>query len=397
MEIQALSPEVIQDTTSTATATATATAIPADQIDSTFNSTCIDLITSSLPTSTILALSDEYFAPASNLLNPRPPVFKPGLFVETGKWYDGWETRRHNSEEYDWVVVRLGVVRGRVGGVEIDTAFFDGNHAEGVVVQGCCEIGGGGGGREEEEEADKRIVGKGYSGWKTLLPYQKCGPARRQAWTVGNGGEEQVTHVRLCMYPDGGIARFRLYGQVIPVFPSTTSTSVQQQQEVELSSVVMGGMVLAASGEHFGSRGANLLLPGRGVDMGDGWETKRSRTRGHRDWVVVRLGARGRVARVVVDTAFYRGNFPREVRVEGCDCGEGEVGVGMGMGGQMVEAEDERWSEVVGVQRLGPDREHVYEGEELKNVEGAAYTHLKMTIFPDGGVKRFRVFGTRVV
>lgn len=319
--------------------------------------------------------------------------------METGKWYDGWETRRHNSEEFDWVVVRLGVVggvggRGRVRGVEIDTAFFDGNHAEGVVVEGCCcEVGGGGGsgGREEEEEkADERVVQKGFKGWKTLMGYQKCGPSRRQAWTVGGdsgggGSEQEVTHVRLCMYPDGGIARFRLYGTVVPVFPPATAT---QQEEIELSSVVMGGMVLSASEEHFGSHKGNLLLPGRGKDMGDGWETRRSRERGHRDWVVVRLGARGRINRVVVDTAFYRGNFPREGRVEGCDCGEGEV----------VEAEDERWREIVGVSRLGPDREHVFErGGELRNVEGGeAYTHLKMTIFPDGGVKRFRVFGTRV-
>ncbi|KAL8689556.1 MAG: hypothetical protein Q9218_004795 [Villophora microphyllina] len=364
MEIQALSPEVIQDTASTSTSNA----IPTNQIDSTFGSTCIDLISSAL-SSSIIACSDEWFAPASNLINPKPPILKPGVFVDTGKWYDGWETRRHNPEPYDWVIVKLGVASGRVKGVEVDTAFFDGNHAEGVEVQGCYEV---------EKDADEKVVGKDYTGWRQVLGHQKCGPTQRHAWTVDDGNE--ITHVRLCMFPDGGIARFRLYGHVIPVFP----TSVEQ--EVELSSAIMGGMALSASEEHFGSSKSNLLLPGRGVDMGDGWETSRSRVKGHVDWVIVRLGAKGQIKRIIVDTAFYKGNFPQSVNIEACDCG----------GEKTANAEDARWTEVVGLQRLGPDKEHEYAGPDLSNVDSAVYTHLKMTIVPDGGVKRLRVFGTRV-
>ncbi|KAI4244616.1 MAG: hypothetical protein LQ352_006756 [Teloschistes flavicans] len=359
MEIQALSPEVIQDTASTSTSTA----ISAEQIDSTFN-----LVSSAL-NSAILACSDEWFAPASNLTNPKPPIFKPGVFVDAGKWYDGWETRRHNPEAYDWVIIKLGVASGRVEGIEIDTAFFDGNHAEGVEVQGCYEV---------EQDADERVVKNDYTGWRPVLGHQKCGPAQRQAWTVN--GMDEVTHVRLCMFPDGGIARFRLYGQVIPVFPTS------MEQEVELSSAVMGGMVLSASEEHFGSSKSNLLLPGRGVDMGDGWETRRSRVNGHVDWVIVRLGARGQIKRIIVDTAFYRGNFPQSMKIEACDCKQEET----------PKAEDPRWTEVVGLQKLGPDKEHEYTGADVGHVQSAAYTHLKMTILPDGGLKRFRVFGTRV-
>ncbi|KAL8674452.1 MAG: hypothetical protein Q9168_001117 [Polycauliona sp. 1 TL-2023] len=342
-------------------------AIPADRIDSTFGSTCIDLTSSSLDSS-ILAFSDEWFAPASNLTNPNPPIRRPGVFVPTGAWYDGWETRRHNPEPYDWVVIKLGVASGKVKGVEVDTAFFDGNHAEAVEVQGCFVVG---------EDADAKVVKRDYSGWRQVLGHSSCGASQRQAWMVDD--ESEVTHVRLCMFPDGGIARFRLYGQVVPVFPTS------MEQEVELSSALMGGMVLSASEEHFGSSKSNLLLPGRGVDMGGGWETRRSRNQGHVDWVIVRLGARGKVGRIVVDTAFYRGNYPQAMKIDAFDGKE-----------ETPDAEDPRWKEVLGIRKLGADLEHEYAGSSLSNVGEGAYTHLKMTIMPDGGVKRFRVFGTRL-
>ncbi|KAI4194983.1 MAG: hypothetical protein LQ346_003562 [Caloplaca aetnensis] len=363
MDVQALSPEIIQDTVFAPTPS---DSVPTDLIDSTFKSTCIDLISSAL-SSSVLAFSDEWFAPASNLTTPSPPIRRPGVFVPTGAWYDGWETRRHNPAPYDWVIIKLGVASGRVKGVEIDTAFFDGNHAEGVEVHGCFEVGDG---------ADEKVMEKGYKGWREVLGYRGCGPSQRQAWKV-EGDEREVTHVRLCMFPDGGIARFRLYGVVVPVFPAETD------HEVELSAATMGGMVVAASEEHFGSRASNLLLPGRGVDMGGGWETRRSREKGHKDWVIARLGTKGRVERVVVDTAFYRGNYPKAMRVDGIDAGD-----------ETPKVDDERWAEVVRQHELGPDKEHEFVASCLPNGDRAPYTHLKLTIMPDGGVKRFRAFGT---
>jgi len=139
-----------------------------------------------------------------------------------------------------------------------------------------------------------------------------------------------------------------------------------------LSSVLMGGIAVEWSDQHFGKAG-NLLLPGRGVDMGDGWETKRSRGKEHTDWVVVKLGARGKVHRVVIDTAHFRGNFPQGIIVDGKD-GDGE------------------WTEVLPVQKVGPDKEYEFGKGTLK--EGT-FTHIRMTIIPDGGVKRLRVFGTK--
>lgn len=253
--------------------------------------------------------------------------------------------------------------------MEIDTAFFDGNHAESVEVWGAYETG--------DERADERVMGDGYEGWRAVLGKRGCGASRRQGWAI-TGETGAVTHVKLCMFPDGGIARIRLYGVAVPVWPEDGS------EEVELSSALMGGRVVGFSDEHFGKAG-NVLMPGRGVDMGDGWETKRSRESGHSDWVVVRLGARGSVRRCMVDTMHFRGNFPQGVKVEGLDA-EGE---------EVVGADDERWVEVVGMQGCEQDKEHVFADGLLKSVEGRAFTHMKMTITPDGGVKRFRVFGTR--
>lgn len=377
MEVQALSPEMIQDTLPTSDA------ISADQIDSTFGTTCIgrppndfsltsrpidltDLASSAL-NSHIIYHTDDFFASSSNLLNPAPPISRPGHYIESGAWYDGWETRRHNPSPPDYVIVRLGVAAGRIKGIEVDTAFFDGNHAEAVEVWGCNEPG---------KDGDERVKGERFEGWKRVLDRRECEANRRHAWSVRDVGE--YTHVKLCMFPDGGIARFRVYGVAVPVWPS------DPEEEVELSAAFMGGVAVACSDEHFGKMG-NLLLRGRGVDMGDGWETKRSRRIGHVDWVIVKLGARGRVRRVVVDTMHFRGNFPQAVGVQGLDAEREEE----------VREEDKRWIEVVSLRKCEKDREHEFGASVLRNVEGRVFTHMKMFILPDGGVKRFRVFGTR--
>ncbi|KAH7349143.1 galactose-binding domain-like protein, partial [Pyrenochaeta sp. MPI-SDFR-AT-0127] len=164
MEIRTVSPEDIK-----AVATNTARAIPIDQIDATFKSQYTDLISAPLG-SKILSFSDEWFAAAENLITPTPPIRKPGVFTHAGAWYDGWETRRHNTEPADWVVLRLGTASGKVAGVEIDTAFFNGNHAPEIAVEGAFITD------EKEEEEVKKA---GYTGWETILAKQECGPTQR--------------------------------------------------------------------------------------------------------------------------------------------------------------------------------------------------------------------------
>lgn len=347
--------------------------IPADEIDATFKSDSIDLINKALG-SRIISFSDEWFAAAENLTTPTPPIRRPGVFVFSGAWYDGWETRRHNTDECDWVVIRLGVASGRVKGVEIDTFAFNGNHAPEIAVQGVFV----GGEEEEEEEEVKKVEfwdGGKKRGVETILARQECGPSQRHGWLLPALTEKAYTHVRLQMFPDGGIARFRLFGQVEPVLP-------QDVNEVfDLAATVNGGVAISCSDQHFGTKD-NLLLPGRGVDMGDGWETKRSRGE-HVDWTIMKLGIPGLIEKIVVDTAHFRGNFPQQVQVFAAPAADA-----------VPTADGSEWVEVLTPQKTGPDQEHEYTKQELSHVD-QAYGYVKLVIIPDGGVKRIRVFGRR--
>ncbi|KAL2001111.1 hypothetical protein VTN02DRAFT_2216 [Thermoascus thermophilus] len=386
------------------------TPIPSDAIDTTFARTT-NLASAAL-NARVLACSNDYFAAASNLLTPTPPVHRPGVFVHTGAWYDGWETRRHNPDPYDWVVIRLGVAGGgAIRGVEVDTAYFVGNYGERAALQAAYVPPRSGSGSSGEEttvitEEEAPLLRPDYPGWKTILPPQPCGPSQRRAWRLDDdydpANPTPYTHVRLLMYPDGGFARLRLYGHAIPPpLPARAAEDPSAQPIEELSSALLGGLAVAASDQHY-TPCANLLLPGRGKDMGDGWETARSRTPGHVDWAIVRLGLPGSVCRVVVDTKDFRGNFPRAVRVHGLVAPEGWVpssGVASG------EAEDPThdhpgWTELVrGEQPCRADTEHVFEGKDLVagGEDTRVFTHVKLTLVPDGGVKRFRIFGRRAV
>ena len=329
--------------------------------------TTVDLISKPLG-SRILGFSDEWFAAADNLTTPTPPVRKPGVFTYAGAWYDGWETRRHNSEAFDWVIFRLGVASGRVKGVEIDTAFFNGNHAPEVAVQGCFAT----------DEREEEIKSKDFAEWETILPKHECGPSQRHAWLLAKETPKQYTHIRLQMFPDGGIARFRLFGSVVPVLPQAVD------EVFDLAATVNGGVALKCSDQHFGTKD-NLLLPGRGVDMGDGWETKRSRGV-HIDWVIIKLGLPGVIEKLVVDTAHFRGNFPKKVQIFAAEANHGIV---------PEHDNHDAWVQVLAPTETGPDKEHEYAGDALSEVKDKVYAYIKLVIIPDGGVKRIRVFGKR--
>ncbi|KAI8624052.1 hypothetical protein F5Y19DRAFT_468113 [Xylariaceae sp. FL1651] len=336
-----------------------ATRVASDDIDKTFRSNCIDLISGALG-GKVLGFSDEWFADAINLLTPTPPIRQPGKMVYTGAWYDGWETRRHNPALFDWVVIRLGVASGTVEGVEIDTAFFSGNHAPAISIEGCFNSN------------DEEVLGwKGEKGgWEPILSIQECGPSQRFGWKLDNPTAKQYTHVRLNMYPDGGIARFRLFGHAVPVFPE------DEEAIFDLAAAQNGAVAISCSDQHFGTKD-NLILPGRGKDMGDGWETARSRTKGHIDWAIIRLGALALIQSFIIDTAFFRGNFPQAAKLDAIEWkDDGEPG-----------ADAQGWTEVLEPSKCGPDQEHAF----ICMIKDKPFTHVKLTIIPDGGVKRLRM------
>lgn len=257
------------------------------------------------------------------------------------------------------MIFRLGVASARLIGAEVDTAFFNGNHAPHISVEAAYLSDG-------EDVAN--------AAWEEVLPKLECGPSARFFFARDALTEKFYTHARLRMYPDGGIARFRLYGEVVPVFPKDASAVV------DYAAVQNGGVAVAWSDQHFGSAD-NLLLPGRGHDMSDGWETKRSRTAGHVDWVIVKLGTATKVTEVVVDTADFKGNFPQKVVIKGINSKEVKP-----------DYHDPSWKILVPESKTGPHQEHIY---KLLTNNAQAYSHVSLTIIPDGGVKRIRVFGTR--
>ncbi|QRV94187.1 allantoicase [Ceratobasidium sp. AG-Ba] len=305
--------------------------------------------------------SDEFFAEASNLLKVEPSVSHKGTFKSTGAVFDGWETRRHNKG-HDWCIIRLGAPSGYIVGFDIDTSHFSGNEAPAASVQALFAES-----REKPQADDPR--------WEEILPKVDLGPSSRHLFKIPQT-KEAFTHVKLNMYPDGGIARFRVYGLVAPIFPANVYAPV------DLASVFSGARVVYTSDQHFGI-GPNLLLPGRGKDMGDGWETRRSRQPGHKDWVIIRLGDSGTLEQTEIDTAYFKGNYPDSCTMHAICSNE-----------VIPHEPDDEWTCILPKQKLGPHRRHFF---QLENVAGRIYTHVRFTIYPDGGVKRVRIIGTRAV
>lgn len=306
----------------------------------------------------IHSFSDEWFAQAENLIKPKAPIRDATRFTYAGAWYDGWETRRHNEQEADWVIFKFGVSSASLIGCEVDTAFFNGNHAPAISVEAV------------QVYNDSELEKLGEKDWETVIPKTECGPSQKHFFARDKLTEKNYTHARLRMYPDGGIARFRLYGHVVPITKDSSEV-------VDFASVKNGGVAIKVSDQHFGTAD-NLLLPGRGHDMSDGWETKRSREPGHTDWVVIRLGAPALLQKIVIDTAHFRGNFPQKVNVKGT----------------LVRDENDidsaEWVTIISDSKTSADKEHEF---SVKSTE--TFSHIKVTIIPDGGVKRIRAFGVK--
>lgn len=311
----------------------------------------------------VLYANDEFFAPKENLLKPAPPVFIEGKYTERGKWMDGWETRRRRTPGHDFCLIRLGLP-GLVRGVLVDTAHFKGNYPAQCSIEATA--------LKERSDLEPLLKLEDES-WTEILP-----PTNLQGDSqnfIPLRSTERFTHLRFKIYPDGGVARLRVYGEAAPDL-----ARLRAEGTIDLASVENGGLVLAASDMFFGHR-HNLIMPGRAQSMSDGWETKRRRGEGN-DWVVVKLCARGKVERVEVDTAHFKGNFPESCSVEACDAT-----------GALVDDEsipNLAWREVLPRTRLQAHTRHLFE-ETVKDAGGV--THVRMQIYPDGGVSRLRVYG----
>ncbi|KAI8870626.1 allantoicase [Ramicandelaber brevisporus] len=336
----------------------------------------VDLASSATGT-TVLAVSDEFFAKASNMINPADPVRYPFTFDDNGAVMDGWETRRHNRSGRDWAVLRLGFP-GTLAGFDIDTTFFNGNHAPEASVEGCFAPNDTNENENENETTDYNDANK-YQ-WVTILEKTVLKGNSPNRFALPKESTQVFTHLRLNNYPDGGITRFRAYGTVRPTW---TSAALAQDEQIDLAFIGNGAQVVACSDEHFG-RKSNLILPGRGANMGDGWETKRSREANHSDWATIKLGAAGRLQRAEIDTCHFKGNFPESFNLEACSVLDSD--------GVDVTSDKVEWWTVCERSPLSAHKQHYF---DLVNADKTA-THVRLTIFPDGGVKRVRIWGQRV-
>lgn len=309
--------------------------------------------------------SDEFFAPKANLLKPGRGVFIEGKYTSRGKWMDGWETRRRRTPGFDWCILQLGVP-GVIRSVTVDTHHFKGNHPE------ACSLTAAELSAAPKMPTLKRTVER----WPEILPRSLLLPDAENEFAVR--GDERLTHVRLSIYPDGGVARVRVWGEARPDWERLR----RRKGAIDLIAIEHGGVPLAASDEFF-SEPINLLMPRPSADMGDGWETRRRRGPGN-DWVIIRLGARGSIDEVVVDTTHFKGNFPESCRLEGCDAPDLAPGA--------IPDARTQWREVVPRTRLGPDRRHRFKAVG----RSGTVTHVRFSIFPDGGVARLRVLGRPV-
>lgn len=310
----------------------------------------------------VIAANDDFFAPKSSLIKTEAPVFIPGKYTSRGKWMDGWESRRRRTPGHDWCVVKLGM-RGVIRGLNVNTAFFTGNYPT------HCSI----------EALDTTRVVTGSLAAQEGAPWIEILPKRTLRGDSDNflklKDERPWTHLRLNIFPDGGVARLRVFGEVVVDWKRVARPG----GFVDLAAIQNGGLVLAASDMHYGAKD-NIIMPGRAANMGDGWETKRRRGPGY-DWLILRLGVPGRISRIEIDTNHFKGNYPDSASVEGC----------LAYAETLMDLGSADWNEILPQTKLSPHRRHFFE-KELQAV--GPVSHIRLNIYPDGGISRLRVYGT---
>ena len=391
--------------------------------------------------SEIVYCTDEWFAECDNMLKDEGAHFDPDTFTFYGKEMDGWECRRRRSEGHDWSIVKLGIP-GSILVIEVDTLHFTGNFSPRVSIQGTYLAPGSHSTELDKVENLIRLRKKGVEDrgekskdgrmglhasdeetaialtlqsdkWQTLVPLTKLGAGyaetSRNFFKIENRGKERFNYLRINMGPDGGIARVRVYGLI-----SVNLSAIPRDREIDLAAVQVGGIAIGCSNMHYGHP-RNLVNPGRGKVMGDGWETARqparpaSYERGHdglmklpgSDFAVLKLGLRGYIKRIEVDTHLYKGNYPESCLIEGCFFEDDESpeaqklllapSDGSGNTGNSIRGKRPIWRPLLTRTALTAHAIHRFNVTSAANSE--VLTHVRITIYPDGGVQRLRLFG----
>ncbi len=300
-----------------------------------------------------VSASDEFFAPVARMLSASEPEWRAGVFDDHGKWMDGWETRRRRTGGHDHCILRLAGP-SKLALLDLDTRHFTGNYPPFASLHSARVAG----------DPDE------HTAWTELLPRSALLGNQHNFFELPPAGV--WTHLKLSIYPDGGIARLRAYGTLQPDW-------TRSGEAVDLVAALNGGRALACNDEHYGAMG-NLLLPGRGASMGEGWETRRRREPGF-DWVILALGTIGRIQCVEIDTAHFKGNYPHQVSLHAGRVSEERVD---------WYAQSLHWPVLLEPEFLSADSVVRFRAQlhELGPV-----SHVRVNIHPDGGLSRVRLFG----
>ena len=321
-------------------------------------------IASSDQGSKVIYCSDEFFADSSRMLQANDPVWIEGKYDENGKWMDGWESRRRRDGKNDFCFIRLGST-SIINNFNIDTTHFTGNFAPGISILGCYVPGG---------TTDDRVVdGSAVSEWFDLLTQENLEGDSHNLFSCKS--TQPLTHLKITLYPDGGIARFRAYGNTY------SEDNKYQMTGTNVISKQSGARAVFANDEHFGCL-SNVLEEHDPLSMADGWETRRRRKPGN-DWGIIALSSPAKVHEIVIDTSFFKGNFPDTFSISSTNMTDTDDNT-------LIE-KSKTWDLLIERKKLGMNQIHVFNKTNL--LHNDSITHIRIDIFPDGGIARLKLIG----
>ena len=306
--------------------------------------------------SKIIFKTDDFFAAAHRILNIEIPVFKDGLFDKHGKWMDGWETRRKRNKGYDYLILKLGKP-GKIHKVDIDTSYFNGNQPSKVSLDACY--------------SKSKLPSKNFK-WINILKKKTTKPNSHHFFNIKN--KSIFTHVKLNIFPDGGVARIRIYGDM-------EIKKKFGKKIVNFTSVLNGAKPIACNNEHFG-RAENILAPGTGKNMGDGWETRRSRGKNF-DWLILKCATAGKINKIQIDTHHFKGNYPDKFSLQAAYLNEK-------ISTKNIVNKSKNWKLLLNKSKLYAHKKHNFKNKLIK---GTKINYIRINIYPDGGISRVRIFG----
>jgi len=309
--------------------------------------------------SKVIFKTDDFFASAKRIISPFPPVFKEGLFDKNGKWMDGWESRRKRTSGHDYLIIKLGKA-GSIKKVNIDTSYFNGNQPSMVSLEGCYS---------------KSNNFKSFK-WKNLISKKKTKANTHHLFS--STSKSICTHVKLNIFPDGGIARLRLYGNI------SKENNNFKNKRINLASLLDGASILACNNEHFG-KAENILAPGKAKNMGDGWETRRRRDKGF-DWLILNCIKGEKIDKIEISTHHFKGNYPSHCSLQAAYITKKKSSFA-------IVKSSNKWKFLMNKINLSANKTHVFRNKLMKKDK---INFIKINIFPDGGISRFKIFGKSI-